>query len=460
VTPWDTLVFFIVAVTVAVSATAFAILALPQYVAIRVNSKSVIIIGGASLLIGAVTMFSAQSGDFRDPRATLGGGLLLSTGLFLTLSTVIDARRRSIRHRVASVVRSSMIATSVLVCASVFVGTWFATYLSVVGTHSETGRMQPIGSIVVNNIRTDTARIIAQDVVASRSSVFANLDETRSMVRVTSPGVGACARSLPEKSISDVVNRCQLSDSVAPINVIAMGNGTNQPEGLATADPALISQGRVSLLMVSLDGRVLAVHDVPARPDVRLTGLIPGAVIPADSSITRSLQLRPAGTSTLLVENVADLSAKERSALRATIAQRAGYATMTEDSPGSREPSLVLATFVGIAAAIILAAMVAAVGSALTTSQTRLRRLFVELGLSPADRRRAGWSSLSAAAAAALIGAAGAICSVWAVGVPLELGNGLWALPSVTALIALGHAVTRYAREPAGSAQTFVDSSG
>ncbi len=449
VTPWQAVCVFVVAVTVAVSVAAFSLLALSQRLTFRPNSKWVTIIGGASLLTGAATMFSTQSGDFRDPRATLAGGLLLSTGLFLTLLAVTGRRRRSVRHKVASVGRSSMIAASVLVCGSVFVGTWFATYLSVVGTHTETGRMQPSGSIVVNGIRTDTARAVAQDGAAAPVSVFANFDETKSMVRVTSPRVGACARSLPENVISTVVGVCPLSDSVAPINLIAMESLPELSDGLVHADPRLISQGRVSLLTVSLDGHVLLVQDVPARPDARLTGLLPGAVLPQNSTWVRSMHLQPAGTATLLVEKAADLPASARSALRATIAQRAGYATMTEDRPGSREPSIVLATFVGIAAAIILAAMVAAVGSALATSQTRLRRLFVELGLSRADRRRAGWSNLSPVAIAALVGGAGALWSVQAVGLPLTIGNGLWALPSATALVALGYSVARYGREPA-----------
>ena len=449
--PWLASGRYALVVTVAVASGAFAVLSLPRFLALRLEPqpKQLVLSGILGAGLGTLLVLSPRTGAYRDPRITLGGGLVLSVGLFLVVAAAIRAIRGSVRNRVASVGRSAMFAVSISVCAGVCVGTWFAAYLGAVGIQAgEVARMQPPGSVVVAQVREDVARAIAGERPASPALVMTHFDESQSMLRVTSPPFGECVARQTGGLLEIVQNECPLGESLMPVNVTASVPVEGQSADVIRADPLLIHDGSVSLMRIGAGGRILSVTDAPAIPDARLTGLLPGAVLPSGGSTVRDLGLKPAGTATLLLEHFSTLEPRERAAIRASIAQRAGYATMSEDRPTTREPSAVLAVFVGAAAGMVLAALVAAVGSALCTSQARLRRLFIELGLEAGDRRRVGWSNLWILPLAGLIGAAVAILSAGALRRPLHLDPVVLALPTLGVIASTALSVFRYGRVP------------
>lgn len=158
--------------------------------------------------------------------------------------------------------------------------------------------------------------------------------------------------------------------------------------------------------------------------------------------------LRDSNKSTVVFEGFRQLEPVKRAALRAAIARRASYATTSEAVAPTRDPNAVLGGFIGFAAAAVCAAMIAAIASAFNASQARLRRLFFELGVSVADRRRLGWASLRTLALAAVIAGASGAAAASAVTSRWDTGNVVWVLPTLSAVVAAAVAAGRYGIAP------------
>lgn len=451
--PIGTLVWFGVTVTAATAGASFALLAIPKGHGLRrpTQLRKARLAAVTAAAIGVIIVLLPPGLDgFRDQHQTLLGGALVTA----SLTALVGWGRSSsgVRQRVAAAASPALLSATLLVAVTVFLGTWFAAYLSnVAAGQGGLNTMQPQGSLVVAGVTGENVTSLSTFDANAGAVVMHSPAEDVSTVRVASPETAQCAATMPAPTIEAVNTRCPLGDSVTPINTVALTRADELmrvPPGAVLADPGLIHNGQVALLTISLTGQITDQLTVPAHPDRRLGGLLPGAVINDLDPAVEALKLRDSNKSTVLFENFGQLKPTKRAALRAAVARRASYAMASETVEATRNPSAILGAFVGWSAAAVAAAMIASIAAAFNASQARLRRLLVDLGVSASDRRRMGWKSLRVLALAAAIAGAAGLIAATAVTSRLDVTTIVWTFPTLAAIAASALARASYGRAP------------
>jgi hypothetical protein len=98
-----------------------------------------------------------------------------------------------------------------------------------------------------------------------------------------------------------------------------LGDDTNS---VVLADEDIVSGGRVGLVATDLDGSVLDVWTVPAKPSKVLGNQLPGAIIPPRSPLAEELGLRPSPYTRVALDG-RGLSVEELDEVAATLAAAA-----------------------------------------------------------------------------------------------------------------------------------------
>lgn len=190
---------------------------------------------------------------------------------------------------------------------------------------------QPVGSLVARTVRASVASE-ATDLYrrAGMTGEHWWIDPVEvpggRTLRVTSPDVLTCLEARPDWNREVDFEGCPIPDTVAPLNTVGLSS-----RGATSADPALVVNGKVALLLLDGEGKVLTHQLVVARADPVMGGLVPGVTLDPRGRAARDFHLEPSGQGTLLLSHFGMLSPRERATIRARIASGSPTAEVTED---------------------------------------------------------------------------------------------------------------------------------
>jgi hypothetical protein len=413
---------------------------------------------GAAVLVavlGFVLQWRAGGRSAGGVSAALYGGLLLAIAL-PGLLLAVPSRRSSVTASAVRTFGLSIGGTAVVVSAMLFLTSFFGVRLADTAA-ADNPAVQPIGSLVIDGLSdADATAVESAYRRFSRAQVWRLPlpQETTVSLRVATPAFVTCVDALPRPSL-DLAGDCPTGVSLTPVNRTAItGSDASvsapSPPHTVFADPQLIEDGKVGLLIIGMTGDAQAIERavvVDARPLPGLGGNLPGAIVdPADPVVAQDAGLPHA--SMLVLHDFAELSQSDKAEVRGAIATTAGYAQVSEDQRASDGGGRVLALMIMATGALVVLLLLLAATAALNTAQADFRKLLSQLGI-PAPRRLAvGLRVLSVPCAAALFSAAIAALASWRAGSDPLAETALLLVPASCALVAVLLCAALYARDP------------
>jgi hypothetical protein len=247
--------------------------------------------------------------------------------------------------------------------------------------------------------------------------------------------------------LNEVDPSCFPYDSIAPVNIVAL---SSEASDALVADPSLIEHGQVGLIVFpSADTGEPRTQEAPALADPLLGGNMPGAVVPADSTLARSLNLRATDGEFIAFLDFADLPVVSQAQFRSDVARLASAAQVAEEREQyeGAEIHLALSRAWSFAGALLLAVLLGFGGAAVVAAQVRLRRAMIDIGCVPRRRRLLAVRVFVPPMASFVLAAGLGLCTAWLQGVHNGLGFGwIWLIPcgaSLVTTVALGFAFHR-----------------
>ncbi|MGY1719407.1 hypothetical protein ACI8AG_10210 [Blastococcus sp. SYSU DS0552] len=339
--------------------------------------------------------------------------------------------------------------------------TWTATSYAAEAMHNgismreTSAAVQPPGSLLVYEVPSVAGaelRNVYRDLGGERVMTYLLPDESAAQVRATSAGIAECMR---RDSITDpmlVDPACVPDDSASPMNIVALSPAGTQQATL-TADPSLMEQGRLGLLVFTPQGQGRAdqVTESPATADPLLGGNMPGAVVPADGELARSLDLRATDGELVAFLDFAALPTDAQARFRSHVSRLAGGAQVAEERHqyGDVAIQFSLSRASAIAGATLLVLLLGFGGATVVAGQAHLRRTLVDTGSLRRRRRALAARVFATPVLAVLLAAALGRFSAWLQGVHNGLGFGwVWVLPGCAAAITCAALALAFYRVP------------
>lgn len=321
-----------------------------------------------------------------------GGGFLLAalSGAVVcaTAPSVLQwLASRRLRPSVAKLqtVLSADMRHVTAVCSVVVFGAalWSArTYSEAAQSQDQDNPMQPRQSLVLSEI-PDSSIAVVSDLYreyGGRQVVRYQMPREQSrVVRVTSPGLVACLEARNAQTPDEAPPSCWPRRTASPINAVGLEQGT----GLARADPGLVTDGRVGLMV--LDTRstqpLQRMSVVSAGTDQHLGGIVPGLVVPKDGPLATRLGLEPGGLSEMVMLDYVRLTPEERLRLRAEVGRVAPTALINDGTgPTAYDRARLAASFGGLFGGVVGGILLLLGGYAAIQTARVTRRVLQELG--------------------------------------------------------------------------------
>jgi hypothetical protein len=287
---------------------------------------------------------------------------------------------------------------------------------------------QPTGSLLVYGLPANAADELTQRYMAAGGDTVERYELVTSRLgelRVTTEPLASCVAT------GRTVMACLEAEPSAAISGIAF-NASTDPTLRAQA--ALMSSGRVGLLLFAEDGAVSTANSVSAEPDRSLGGNLPSLLIPPDHSLADEYQLTPSGMAELAFLDFSQMNDREAADFRDTLAAIAPAAQVSDTTSAAtpREMEFAQARLVALigAALTVLAGVVA--GATALIAYRQLRWVATAFGRSWMARAWLSARSLGAALVAPLAAAALVPIAVRVAGVPAAGDLGwIWTAPLV-----------------------------
>lgn len=300
------------------------------------------------------------------------------------------------------------------------------------------GQLQPPGSFLVFEIPNSAAGPLLEtyrEQGGSHVEQYEIPDETNTNLRVTGVRLISCMSKAGTRDPNVVENACFPQETYTPINTVVLGPRTKP---VATADPGLVKDGKVGLLLFKGEtGKASILTDTDARADPRLGGNMPGLVIPKAGRVAKYFDLQPGNTSLVAFLDFSDLTPRGQARLRAAVARFAPGAQTADGTNASgyaSQRSVANATaFVG---ATIVSIVVLVGGAAVTLGHRRTRRMLVDIGAGAGYRQRLASRWIAIPGLCFLICIPMTLLSTSIAGINAPASNGhLWILPSAAGLL-------------------------
>lgn len=442
--PWETLASFTIALPVLVLIVAVV---LPVVVdrghhrripAIRLSPRwatAVVLLWAVLAALTLARVLPVSVGGLWSAAAAFAAPVLI---VALAVRGAGRGESRVVRHVTQALMPVVMVAALL---------TWVTTSYAALMAHNgismreTSAAVQPPGSLLVYEVPSTSGaelRDIYREMGGERVTTYLLPDESTAQVRATSASIAECMR---RDSVTDpmlVDPACVPYDSASPMNIVALSPAGEQ--GALTADPSLIEEGLLGLLVFTPQGQGQAdeVMLSPATADPLLGGNMPGAVFPADSELARSLDLRATDGQLIAFLDFAALPTDSQARFRSDVSRLAPAAQVAEEQHqyGAIATQFSISRASAVAGATLLVLLLGFGGATIVAGQAHLRRILVDTGSLPRRRRALTARVFATPALAVLLAAALGRFSAWLQGVHNGLGFGwVWVLPGCAALI-------------------------
>ena len=291
---------------------------------------------------------------------------------------------------------------------------------------------QPPGSMVIGGIGPASAEIekALSQVTGSRAWTFAP-NVSPGTVLVLPPLLAACLRVGESWSESEDCVVAETSGIGVP--------GVVTESGQVRAEPGLVQDGHVVVLVLDGEGKIAALTSLRAIPDPRLGVNSVTALIPAGTDLGAGQIAHESSQRILLLEGVGFLSQAEQAQIVGVIRSLTPSAQYIIDPGLTKEPGqhLMALVFAGVGAMVILALVLPAAVAA-TLARRPVGGQLVDAGEQDRHRRQRVLRWLAVAAALCIAAGVGGRVSATLWGLRPGVGTGeLWLAPPGAGLIAI-----------------------
>lgn len=347
---------------------------------------------------------------------------------------------RRVIHAVTRAMMPILVVTALLI--------WGATTYSAAAAHNAismrdtSAAVQPPGSLLVYEVPSASGLVLSEEyrrLGGERVAPYILPVESSAQVRAASALIVDCMRRGNITNPDYVDPTCVPYDSASTVNIVALSSGTSSQ--VITADPSLIEGGRLGLLVFTPQsgGAAVQITESLASPDALLGGNMPGAVIPVDGTLAKSLNLRAADSELIAFLDFAALPLRAQARFRSDVARLAGAAQVAEERSQYGDVAVQFAISRASAATgvCLLLLLLGFGGATVITSHARLRRTLTDIGCLPRQRRVLVTRIFATPVATVIVAAGLGRFSAWLQGVHDGTGFGwLWLLPGSAALVA------------------------
>jgi hypothetical protein len=174
-------------------------------------------------------------------------------------------------------------------------------------------------------------------------------------------------------------------------------------------------------------------------------------VVPPDGPLAKRLGLRPSGGQLLAFLDFSTLPSRDRARFRATVTRVAPAAQVAEDAGGANDLARSVANAVAICGLALTCLILALGGLSTVSAERRVRRLLVDMGAGPAQRRAITLRWILVPAGGLVVAAAAARLSAWVSGIHdgRQDFGWAWCAPAAGGLLVCAVLANRFAQVPA-----------
>lgn len=299
--------------------------------------------------------------------------------------------------------------------------------------------MLPSGAFAISDIPDEAVpalKALYEAEGGKRILRFQIPDETADNLRATSLELVTCMQAKRIANPNGLPDSCFPAKAAAPINTVMLGPAGSEP----TADPNLLAQSETLglLLFPKNQATVSRLASTDAAADSRLGGNLPGLVVPADGTVAKEFDLRPGGSSEVVLLDFAELTPRQQFTVRGVVNRLAtGAQTSDGTDPTAYDRLRSVANLYGLLGAAAAALLLVLGAGALASIHTTARRALVDLGASR-DMRRGLWLRWSGlCGSSVLLAGLIAITTASLAGQSTASRFGLyWALPAALGVLA------------------------
>lgn len=287
------------------------------------------------------------------------------------------ALRALCQHVAAGMSVVVAVATTVALLCGVWAGLLYAG--ADVGERASSP-LQPAGSFVVDRVPDRVIPALQrayQDAGGRDFLSWQRPDESRANLRVTSVSLVDCLDREDATRLNSLAESCWPQNAASPVSPVVLG----PPGSRDIADPDLLVDGRIGLLLFEGEGQVTRSSRAAAASDVTLGGIIPGLVVAEGGPVAREYGLQPNGLSAVVLRDFSRLDEQNRLRVRAEVARFApGAMTADGTDPTTYDRLRSTAVLAAVLGAVLASVLLALGLWAAATAQASTRRLLVDVG--------------------------------------------------------------------------------